>query len=61
MPTKADISKLDNPARAKANHQSLELNHVDSETTGYLKPWERQFASHNASEGVEPRNNHRCT
>ena len=33
-----------------------EQNRAYKEVTNYAKPWERSYVSHNASEGIQPRN-----
>ncbi|GBE06906.1 hypothetical protein BMS3Abin10_02566 [bacterium BMS3Abin10] len=58
-PSKANISKLENPARVAANHRHG-TKHAYEEATNYTKPWGGQNVSHNASEGIEPRNYPYC-
>ena len=54
-PSKANVSKPDNPARVTVNHRHG-TEHAYDEVTSYAKPWEGRSVSHNASEGIEPRN-----
>ena len=59
-PSEAGVYKPDNPARPKANHRAgTELcMQGGNELHGAIG---KENIGHNASEGIEPRNNQRCT
>jgi hypothetical protein len=59
-PSAANIGKPANPARPKLNQQ-VGTEQAHKEVTNNARPWERCYVSHNASEGIEPRNIAYCT